>query len=243
MIYCFGDSWGYGSELDLSYEVPFVNLLSKEVNVAFENLSRAGSSLGNITHDIFCLDNKFKKGDFVIIVVPPDIRWYFENKYGGIESLWMAPQYYFHDNPGLDDLYVKELRHYIDTASEKKTWFDYHNSLFLFSLQEFFKKIDIDFLFIHNYGKIKLYQQFKKLIYQENFLNFNRSLTSLLTEQEDTDIIEKGTDSPTKNIFTGVYFKGNDCHPNQLGHQKISEIVYKNKKFKKWYSVITNGVN
>ena len=31
----------------------------------------------------------------------------------------------------------------------------------------------------------------------------------------------------------GIYFKGKDSHPNQLGHQKISELIYENEKFKK----------
>ena len=60
MIYCFGDSWGYGSEMDLTYEIPFINILSKKTNIEFENMSREGCSLGNITHDIFWPENKFK---------------------------------------------------------------------------------------------------------------------------------------------------------------------------------------
>ena len=243
MIYCFGDSWGYGSEMDLTYEIPFINILSKKTNIEFENMSREGSSLGKITHDIFWLENKFKSDDFVIIVIPPDIRWYFEDKHGGLSSLFIPSQFYFDNNPDLDELYVKELHHYMDTAPNKKTWFSYHNSLFLFSLQEFFNKINVEFIFIHNYGKINLYREFKHLINQKNFLNFNRSLTSLLTNQEDIDLVDKKLDGPYKNMFIGEYFEGNGTHPNQLGHQKISELIYQNEKFQNWYQLTMNGEN
>ena len=131
----------------------------------------------------------------------------------------------------------------MDTSPNKKTWFNYHNSLFLFSLQEFFNKINVKFIFVHNYGKINLYKEFKHLISQKNFLNFNRSLTSLLTNQEDIDLVDKKLDGPYKNMFIGEYFEGNGTHPNQLGHQKISELIYQNEKFQKWYQSIMNGEN
>ena len=44
-------------------------------------------------------------------------------------------------------------------------------------------------------------------------------------------------------MFIGEYFKGNGTHPNQLGHQKISELIYQNEKFQKWYQSIMNGEN
>jgi hypothetical protein len=243
MIYCFGDSWGHGSELDLSYEIPFVNILSNKTNIEFKNLSGEGSALGKITHDIFCSETKFKSDDFVIVIIPPDIRWYFEDKHGGISSLFIPSQFYFDSNPDLDDLHVKELHHYMETATNKKTWFSYHHSLFIFSLQEYFKKINVEFIFVHNYGKITLYKEFKNLIDKENFLNFNRSLTSLLTNQFDIDLIGKKLDKVGKDILIGKYFEGNGTHPTQLGHEKISELIYENKKFQKWYQSITNGVN
>jgi hypothetical protein len=243
MIYCFGDSWGYGSELDLSYEIPFVNILSKKTNINFKNLSCEGSALGKITHDIFLSETDFKSDDFVIIIIPPDIRWYYEDGRGSIHSLFIPSQAYFDSNPDLDNLQVKELHHYMDTAPNKKIWFSYHQSLFIFSLQEYFNKMNVEFIFIHNYGKINLYKEFKKLINKENFLNFDRSLTSLLTDLEDIDLINRRLDKVGKDILIGKYFEGNGTHPNQLGHQKISELIYENKKFQKWYQSITNGVN
>ena len=44
-------------------------------------------------------------------------------------------------------------------------------------------------------------------------------------------------------MFIGEYFEGNETHPNQLGHQKISELIYQNEKFQKWYQSTMNGVN
>ena len=46
MIYCFGDSWAYGSELDFDAgEKPFVELFG----VPFENLGMGGIGYGLVT--------------------------------------------------------------------------------------------------------------------------------------------------------------------------------------------------
>ena len=92
MIYCFGDSWGYGIELKEN-EKPFVYWLAKDLEEEFKNFSVSGNSYPVIVTQIF--DNirdsnenfsvseviKLKSGSFiykndiVLIVIPPDIRW------------------------------------------------------------------------------------------------------------------------------------------------------------------------
>jgi len=78
---------------------------------------------------------------------------------------------------------------------------------------------------------------------KENFLDFDRSLTSILTSLEDINLIENQADGPTKNMFIGKFFEGNGYHPNQLGHYEIKNILLKNKKIKRWYQLIMNGVD
>lgn len=229
MLYCFGDSWGYGSELDLSYEVPFINVLAEKSNVEFINHSQQGSALGKITHTIF--QNTFQKEDFVIIVVPPDTRWYYENINNGISSLFQMSLEHLN---GTSDLHMKEFIHYIDTISHKKIWFQYHTSLFIFSIQQYFETTSTNYMFVHNYGIINPYGVFDTIIKKHKFLDFNRSLTSLLTGVEDYDIIKLNKDTPNPNIFVGEYFEGNGSHPNQKGHIKIGEMIYSTNNFQKW---------
>jgi len=44
-------------------------------------------------------------------------------------------------------------------------------------------------------------------------------------------------------MFIGKFFEGNGYHPNQLGHYEIKNILLKNKKIKRWYQLIMNGVD
>jgi hypothetical protein len=233
MIYCFGDSWGYGSELDFNSEKPFINLISEELNTPFINKSVEGASFGHITHDILT-HNKFNTNDFVLVVVPPDVRWYFENINNNISTLMIPDENFLTDN-SIDKIRKSELMLYINTIGHRKMWYQYHQSLFLFTLQEFFKKNNIHFLFTHNYGKLKIYKPFNDLLSKENFLNFDRSLTSLLTNLDDIDLIEKQLDGPYKSMFIGEFFEGKGYHPNQLGHNEIKNIVLKHKKITEWY--------
>lgn len=241
MIYCFGDSWGYGSEMDLSHEKPFINLISEDLKIPFINKSVEGSSFGHITHEIINYSG-FNSNDFVIVIIPPDIRWYFENINNNISTL-MVPNEDFINDKSIDEVRKSELKLYVDTITHRKIWYEYHQSLFIFTLQEFFKKTNLHFLFVHNYGKLKIYKPFNDLISKENFLNFNKSLTGILTNLEDINLIEKQLDGPIDNMFIGKFFEGNGYHPNQLGHYEIKNIILKNKKIKEWYQLITSGVN
>lgn len=229
MLYCFGDSWGYGCELDLSYEVPFINVLAQKSNVEFTNYSEGGSALGKITHTVFL--NTFKKEDFVVVVVPPDTRWYYENVHGGMSSLFVVSPTHLSE---MNDLYIKEFNHYIDTMSHKKMWFQYHTSLFIFSIQQYLETTSTNYMFVHNYGQVTPFGVFDTIIKKDRFLDFNRSLTSLLTGVEDEDIIKLNKDAPNPNIFIGEYFEGNGGHPNQKGHIKISDMIYNTEVYQKW---------
>jgi hypothetical protein len=229
MLYCFGDSWGKGYELDLSYEVPFINVLAQRSNTEFINISEGGESLGKITHTIF--QNTFKKEDFVVIVVPPDVRWYYENTNGGMTSLFFMSSGHIRE---MSDLELREYNHFIHTMSHKKSWFQYHTSLFIFSIQQYLETTSTNYMFVQNYGMVTQFGAFDTIIKKHQFLDFNRSLTSLLTGVEDKDNIKLTQDIPYYNPFIGEYFEGMESHPNQKGHIKISDMIYNNEIFQKW---------
>ncbi len=221
MIYCFGDSWGVGSELKKG-EKPFVELF----NEPYKNYSFAGNSYPIIM--VAFLDNykDIKPEDTVIIVVPPDIRWYtqlgdaFKNFNIGVP---------FHKNfPN------KKYMEWIDDKDSR--WFIFHSSLFTYTIQTILDKIGCRYLFMHNYGgEFIIDDRFKSLINIDNFLNIKKSLTDLLSDSTDDysawkrEPIKKWwkklADGPTRKAFSGIYFEGNLHHPNQLGHYRIKELV------------------
>ena len=136
MIWCFGDSWGYGSELNEN-ENPFVYHLAKDLGEKFKNFSFEGNSYPVMVTQIFdnirnrdedsflsklVKNKKIEKNDIVLIVVPPDIRW-MDQEGDGFETWY----------------YESDKERYRSWLGDKtKVWFRYHASLFTYSIQSVF---------------------------------------------------------------------------------------------------------
>ena len=220
MIYCFGDSWGYGAELDFDAgEKPFVELFDEQV----KNYSKSGQGLPIITQDILRNHHLIKKWETVFVVIPPDTRWYTENK-NHFENLTI----YTDEYPN---------KRYMDFISDKTSfWFMYHANLFVYTMQSIFDGIGCKYMFMHNYGgEFTIHRDFKKLIKVDKFLDIKNSLTTLLSSEDGftswkSDGPQKvhpsvPLDVEKKGTFTGKYFEGNQTHPNQLGHYRIKELI------------------
>ena len=201
-LYCFGDSWGYGSELDFSQgERPFADLVSEKLGYSLKNYSQSNMSLGLITRQISQIAKNINKGDLVLVVIPPDSRWYTE---------WQTLDY-------------KKNDFFNDKSNE---WFEYHHQLFIFAICEILNKTDCYYLLMHNYGKFPLGNDdyFFSNLYQEKFLG-KESLTGILTDYHDTDSPIEIETRQGSFIFYGPYFEGCYRHPNQKGHEKIAELI------------------
>lgn len=214
-LFCFGDSWGAGAELKPG-EQPFAQIVATALNIHFDNYSMQGHSLGIILHSIVSNVNKLQPDDTVIVVVPPDTRWYDENEKDGFYSLMKW-----------DDDYFKFLN--------KKTldWFTYHHAMFVYTIQKTLNDVGCYYVMAHNYGQIDEYKKYNFQIDYQKFLS-DTNLTQLLTNEGKqwdsypehlktrcTDV----QDGPPELLFTGKYFEGCQQHPNQLGHQRIAELI------------------
>lgn len=214
-LYCFGDSWAAGAELRRG-EHSFVFWVSNELSVDYVNYGLEGSSLGLILHTLVSNISQITKDDLVIVVVPPDTRWYDENKEG----------FYSVQNFQRDD-YFKFLN--------KKTlrWFTYHHALFVYTIQKILNDIGCKYVLAHNYGQIDDYKKYNLLIDYTKFLS-DLSLTDLLSghikswksyPEHLPPQHRYDSDGPPPNLFSGVYFAGCSTHPNELGHKKIAELL------------------
>ena len=218
MIYCFGDSWGAGAELKKG-EKPFVELFDEQA----KNFSVPGEGLPMITQRILEWHHVIKKWETVFVVIPPDTRWYTENK-NVFENLTI----YTDEYPN---------KKYMDFISDKTSfWFMYHANLFVYTIQSIFDGIGCKYMFMHNYGgEFTIHRNFKKLIKVDKFLDIKNSLTTLLSSEDGftswkSDGPQKvhpsvPLDVEKKGTFTGKYFEGNQTHPNQLGHYRIKELI------------------
>ena len=216
MIYCFGDSWGAGAELNKG-EKPFVELFNK----SYKNYSFEGNSYPLIVSQIFDNIHKINNEDIVLVVIPPDIRWMEQNADVFIPHMLK------------DDGYLEWVIH------KDEYWFRYHASLFTYSIQSALDSIGCTYLFMHNYGgEFTIDKRFKSLINTDNFLDIKKSLTTLLEAndryqawQKDENLIDGPvSESPfvvlkNRKVFNSKYFEGNANHPNQLGHYRIKELI------------------
>lgn len=216
-VYCFGDSWGAGAELRHRQQ-PFVHWVGETLEHEAVNKSTSGDSLGVILKKVERHATTLTKDDVVLIVIPPDVRWYSEKK----------GQFY---TIGLD-LKGKEYRRFLGAKS--KAWFEYHHVLFIYTLQNLLKDIGCKFLLAHNYRRLPDFNEYGFAIDQDIFLS-PFSLTYLLSTSEEKaswDNYNTAKDGPVPEMFSGKYFKGTVNHPNQLGHKKIAELICKRLKEK-----------
>ncbi len=211
-LYCFGDSWGAGAELNfVQGEKNFTTLLGDKFSYNVKNFSIEGMSLGLITRELAQNAKDIHKDNIVLVVIPPDSRWYTE---------WKT----------LD--YNVSAKFYYDKTDD---WFRYHHQMFIFTICEILNKIGCQYLLMHNYGEFPLADTgyYFSNFHKSKFLS-HQSLTTLLTEPESLNgkLGPVGVEvNQGSLIFYGPYFEGKQYHPNQRGHEKIAELVQSSIQF------------
>jgi len=217
-IICFGDSWAYGAELQNPQftEHPFVHWVANEINLPYVNYGEQGASLGIILYKIVKQITNIKKQDIVLVVIPPDTRWYDENEREGFHSLM---------NWRRDD-YFKSLN------NKTVEWFKYHHAIFVYTIQKILDDIGCYYIMAHNYGQIDEIKKFNLRVDYSKFLS-EIDLTNLLSEvpHDWQSYADRYVDGPLYNHeFSGKYFEGCVNHPNELGHKRIAELFLEKYK-------------
>lgn len=214
-VHCFGDSWAAGAELADS-EYPFVHWLAQSLSMPYKNHGVAGSSLGIILHALITQCSNITKHDIVVVIIPPDTRWYDQNEHGfySVQNYQRADYFRFLNNKTLE-------------------WFTYHHAVFVYTMQKLLNDLGCRYVLAHNYGQISSYNKYNLPWDHSCFLS-DRSLTDLLSGhtiawQGYPDHLPAETrydqDGPPPEVFTGIYFAGCQQHPNELGHKKIAELI------------------
>ena len=238
MIWCFGDSWGKGEELDFRCgknhehnsrcvgEKPFVHWVAKELGQEYTNVSKEGGAFGIICIRFFGQSHNIKNGDLVLVVLPPDVRWYDE-QHGEFATISMGKNE------------VETAKRYWELLGNRtEAWFIYHHSLFIFSIQQACKERGAKLVMMHNYGNLEIAESFIELIDMNNFMTSKKqSLTFLLQDWDYYGVdqfnlkearkMKREIDGPHTDNFTGKYFEGKSEHPNELGHKKIADLIIK----------------
>lgn len=213
-VFTFGDSWGAGAELQPK-EITFGQIISNHLKVPHLNFSFSGYSLANIMFIMIDNYESITDNDIVLVVIPPDVRWYTMDHRKQFKPLWINTDEWkttLHDKP--------------------IEWFIAHHNLFIYTIYSMLTAKKCRFLLMHNFGRLVIKPQFQSLINREAFLS-TKSLTELLTGSDVWENYQSRNwdeDGPDANRFTGKYFAGTQFHPNQLGHYRIAELI--NEKMK-----------
>jgi len=204
-LHIFGDSWAAGAELEIN-ENYFGYYLANSLNYDNTfNISESGNSLGIICKDVLDNIHNINSEDHVVVIVPPDVRWYTE------------------DNGHFYAIYP-DTKEWKNLVYPNKTieWFKYHHSLFIFSIIEALKKTKAKFVLAHNYGSLDI----KYDIVDKSYFLSELSLTGLLCGVDTWNNYPDDKFEDCGPVFPGQYFEGKDDHPNDLGHQKIAELLF-----------------
>ena len=208
-IICFGDSWG--SALESPGAKPFPEHVALSLNVPCKNYAKGGSGLGLILHTLVDKINYITKETLVLIVIPPDFRWYSESEKG-----------------------FYSLRDYCSTEyavffkNKTSEWFRYHHALFIFTIQKILEEKNCPYIMMHNFGQLD-YSKYGLAIDSNKFLS-KKSLHELLTPIEFSPWNSYPStlsqpNGPDEFFFRGPYFEGSQYHPNASGHEKIAELL------------------
>ena len=219
MIHAFGDSWCAGAELT-AHDKTFVQVLADNLNCKWGNHGKNGSSLGEILQTIVEHSGAIHNNDLVLVVVPPDVRWYTKQH----------AQY--------KTISAGERQHFLMFDDVDPSWFSDHHKQFIFTIQSIIRSQGADCIMQHNYGTLVPHTEWDQLIDWQCWIDPNQSLTELLGGEKWDNLndnrISRPIDrsGPWSSCFTGKYFEGCEYHPNALGHSYIAELIFNKLKDK-----------
>lgn len=210
-VYAFGGSWAYGSELDFNKEFPFVKHFSEKLGCNYVNYGEEGAGAGLVLRRISENACCFQEDDIVLVIVPPDVRWYSESANRGFYPI------------GIND---DEYKSFIGNKS--LDWFVYHHALFIFSIQNLLEFYKVKYIMAFDCGSAESLDYPGIPIDKNKFVSDQDLLSILSNKTKLQGRVWLGytflEDGPSKYSFKGKYFKGKLQHPNELGHKKIAEI-------------------
>lgn len=217
-VYCFGDSNGYGSDL-LPGEKPFVHWLATAMGVEYCNYAEEGSSLGIVQHRLVVRHKEITKDDFVVVIIPPDARWYDESEEAGFFSFanYDIVEYY--------EQFLKE---------KTLEWFEYHHALFTYTIQQLLNNIGCEYVMILTAGRLggqhyNLPIDYTKFLSDEDMLNF-LSREKNIWDNYPHHVLPKEhrfmhLGAPQDFWDLSSPYIGSGGHPTELGHKRIAEMI------------------
>jgi hypothetical protein len=204
----FGDSWPYGSELPVSVPT-YGKLIANKLDISYFCFANPATS---IEHMILQLQQAIPQLDHtqknlaIFTLTSPTRSIYFNSN--------VAREIYIGTNDAISKNYFKYL--WSDALDHLKV-----NTTIL-ALQHICSRYNIDDYYVSGFNSIN--PDYYGIDVTRIFNNGNMSLADLL----DCQVSDGMFDNMDFCIdHTNKYITPNICHPNQLGHEKIAEVLYK----------------
>lgn len=210
-LFGFGDSWPQGSELNPE-DKTFIELLANDKSLAFKNFSLPSTSIPHLIiqfyramHYAQSLNIDTSKILGIFFLTSPDRDLIWKNSDQNVEM---------HLNPTHpeDKFWYKEI-HTAQLVS-------YRVNTTMVALQSLCKFYNITDRYVWGWDTVDLWKEIdQSKVYHTPIVDYFLDEQSGLEKSPDVSIIEYLYTSKNRYIWP------NSGHPNQLGHEKIAEIL------------------
>ena len=221
LLVAFGDSWTFGSELDIPREDPWPTHLANKLQAEVINLGTPASSIEHTLVQLFdYIKNSANYADYkkVFMVGLTGTTRYltYSNTLGEFVNITPEANYRtgnIHESGRPPDV-VKEfstLSGEMYRMVESTEYNQYVATKTIFAFQQYCNQHNIDVLFFSYFDLVSVDTSIVdvKTVY-------SRTITNALT----------GSEYELPAVRNNQYFAGKLFHPNIAGHQRIAELLY-----------------
>jgi hypothetical protein len=222
----FGDSWTFGSELDIPQEQNWLTQLGCRLNADTVNMSTPASSIGHLAVQLFDFVKLQHTGQIVFLVGLTGSSRYLSYSNELDEFVNITPQLVYRTTQpepppgrpatGQPPDVIEHMRPLADAVyryadCEQYRSFVTAQTILLFQNYCGFNNITVKFFSYFDMAGLSNYNQ---VINLEHL--YPTTITQAMTGQEYV----------LPDILDNPYFAGKLFHPNQHGHERIAQILY-----------------
>jgi hypothetical protein len=222
VLVAFGDSWTFGSELDIPREDPWPTHLARLINAESVNMGVPASGIGHIVLQFFNFlkQEQYQTHKKVFMVGLSGATRYlsYSNQHDEFVDITTEAVYrtqHIHPSGGPPPTLNAEFN-ILSTETYKRvqhtTWDTFLAAQVIALIQNYCKNQNIKCYFFSYFDKID-FTQFDYILDQSTIQT--QTITEVLTGK-----------LYTQGVMDHPYFEGKLFHPNLNGHKQIAKILY-----------------
>ena len=222
LIVAFGDSWTFGSELDIPREDPWVKHLADLLEADYVNMGTPASSIGHLSVQLFDFikqNPNFEQRKTIFMVGLSGLTRYLSYNNANKEFVNITPEavystsnIHFSGRPPDCIDHMRQLADLTYRQVEDSVYNEFLAVQTIFQFQQFCLYNEIDCLFF-SYFDQPTFDTFGHMIIKD--LVYPTTITLKLT----------GEEYAIPAVRNNKYFTGKLFHPNVFGHVRIAEIL------------------